>query len=245
MRFIDGHVLDSELPRPLAIPRSGRPIAEELVDALVELHMVDITLPDVASFGRPDGYLARQLRRFKGLMEQGATRPLPELEQVAEWLDGNLPETGSSTIVHGDYRLGNVMLAPAAPPFIVAILDREMATLGDPLADVGYLTAMWAEPDDPPDPMLDLSNVTRLPGFARRETLALRYAERTGRDVSNLVWYQTLALWKAAIFLEGSYRRHLAGTTDDPYFAQLEFGVPILARRAIKQAGITARERGR
>jgi len=235
MPFIDGHVLDNQLPEQLGIPGSGERIAEELVDALVELHAVDITQPDLASFGRPDGYLARQLRRFKGLLEQGSTRPLPELEQVAEWLERNLPETNASTVVHGDYRLGNVILAKTATPRIVALLDWEMATLGDPLADVGYLTAMWAEPDDPADPMLDLSNVTRLPGFPRRETLALRYTERTGRDVSNLVWYQTLALWKAAIFLEGSYRRHLAGTTGDPYFARLESGVPILARRARKQ----------
>jgi aminoglycoside phosphotransferase (APT) family kinase protein len=236
MPFIDGHVLNDQVPQQLAIPGSEERIAEELVDALVELHAVDITQPNLASFGRPDGYLARQLRRFRGLLEQGATRPLPELEQVAEWLDRNLPKSRASTVVHGDYRLGNVMLAQTAPPRIVALLDWEMATLGDPLSDLGYMTAMWAEPDDLADPMLDLSTVTRVAGFPGRETLASRYAEQTGRDLSNLVWYQTLALWKAAVFLEGSYRRHLAGTTGDPYFARLESGVPILAHRALNQS---------
>lgn len=235
MGFIDGYVLDSELPEPLAGPHSGERIAEELVDALVELHTVDISQPDVASFGRPDGYLARQIRRFRGLLEQGATRPLPALEQVAEWLERNLPGSSAGTVVHGDYRLGNVMLDRMAPPRIAVLLDWEMATLGDPLADLGYMTVAWAEPGDPPDPMLDLSTVTRLAGFPRRETLASLYAERSGRDLSSLVWYQTLALWKAAIFLEGSYRRYLAGTTSDPFFAGLESGVPTLAQRALKQ----------
>jgi aminoglycoside phosphotransferase (APT) family kinase protein len=236
MSFIEGHVLENHLPERLAIPGSGERIAEELVDALVELHTVDIALPEMASLGRPVGYLARQLRRFRGLLEEGSIRSLPELEQVAEWLERSLPETSDSTVVHGDYRLGNVMLAQTAPPRILALLDWEMATLGDPLADVGYMTAMWAEPADPSDPMLDLSRITRRRGFPGREKLASRYADRTGRDLSNLAWYQTLALWKAAIFLEGSYRRHLAGTAGDPYFARLESGVPILARRALKHA---------
>jgi aminoglycoside phosphotransferase (APT) family kinase protein len=234
MKYINGHVLDDTLPASFVDPSSGVQVAEQLVDALVELHAVAITGPELASFGRPHGYLERQLRRFSELLEVNATRPLPELELVHAWLQRNIPPTPTSTVVHGDFRLGNMMFAAPAPPRILAVLDWEMATLGDPLADVGYMTAMWAESADPPDPMLDLSEVTRLPGFPDRATVARRYAERTGRDLSNLRWYQTLAIWKAAIFLESSYKRHLAGTTHDPYFARLKNGVPLLARRALR-----------
>jgi aminoglycoside phosphotransferase (APT) family kinase protein len=231
MPFIPGHVLTTELPAGFDNPAA---IGDALVDALAALHAVPLEGP-LAGFGRPDGYLERQLRRFGGLLETNATRPLPDLEAVAEWLARHRPSTSASTVVHGDYRLGNAMLHPA--PRVAAILDWEMSTLGDPLADVGYLTAMWAQADDPDDPMFALSRVTRGPGFASRERLAERYTQRTGRDTSDLRWYQVLAIWKAAIFLEGSYRRHQAGSTDDPYFARLTEGVPQLARRALALTG--------
>jgi len=226
MPFIDGHVLTTQLPTAFTDPGA---IGEVLVDALVALHAVPLA-GALADFGRADGYLERQLRRFGSLLEANATRPLPDLEVVADWLAGHRPDSAAATVVHGDYRLGNTLLDPA--PRVAAILDWELATLGDPLADVGYLTAMWAQPGDPDDPMLDLSRVTRGPGFASRDQLAARYAERTGRSIASLRWYQVLALWKAAIFLEGSYRRYRAGSTDDPYFARLADGVPQLARRA-------------
>jgi aminoglycoside phosphotransferase (APT) family kinase protein len=177
------------------------------------------------------------VRRFSGLLEQNATRPLPLLEQVATWLAEHRPESPATTIVHGDYRLGNTMFAATAPARLAAVLDWELAALGDPLADLGYLTATWAVDDDEPsNAMRDLSPVTKLPGFPDRGGLARRYAERSGRDVSALPWYQVLAIWKSAIFLEGSYKRHLAGSTDDVYFARLGEGVPELARTAWRLA---------
>jgi aminoglycoside phosphotransferase (APT) family kinase protein len=232
MPLIDGHVLTRRLPADLDAAGRRRQIGEEVVDALIELHAVDVQAAGLSDFGRPGAYLERQLRRFRGLLERNATRPLPELERVAELLSSDIPATATTTVVHGDYRLGNVMFAPGAPTRLSAMLDWELAALGDPLADLGYLTATWAEPGDPPNPMLDLSAVTRLPGFLDRHALARRYAERTGRDLAALGWYQALALWKAAIFLEGSYQRHLAGSTDDPYFARLGDGVPALAGAA-------------
>jgi aminoglycoside phosphotransferase (APT) family kinase protein len=236
MDHLDGHVLDRELPPALAEDGHGARIAEHLVDTLARLHAVDITDRALSSFGPSDGYLERQLRRFRALLAQNATRPLPELERVAEWLADNRPLHSDRAVVHGDYRLGNVMLATDPPARIVAVLDWEMATLGDPIADVAYLTATWAEAGDPADPMLDLCHVTRSPGFPDRDALLDRYAQRTGRDLTHLRWYQALALWKAAIFLEGSYGRHLAGTTADPFFASLREGVPTLARRAAQIA---------
>ena len=229
MAWVDGHVLTDAMPAALAGEADS--IAERLVDGLVELHAVDPSVDSLAGFGRADGYLERQLKRFVGLHEVNATRPLPDLEAVADWLGANLPASPPSTVVHGDYRLGNVMFAPS-PVRIAAILDWEMATIGDPLADLGYLTAMWSEPGDPANAVSDLSTVTRGAGFPDREFLTRRYAERTGRPVDALPWYQVLAIWKAAIFLEGSFRRYSEGTTADPYFASLESGVPALAALA-------------
>lgn len=236
MAFVDGHVLSHELPDAFDDPADPSAIAAQLVDVLVELHSVEVQAAGLTGFGRPDGYLARQVRRFRGLLEANATRPLPELHAVADWLEANRPASASATIVHGDYRLGNMVFAARPRPRLVAILDWEMATLGDPLADIGYLTAMWAQPDDPDDPMLDLSAVTRHHGFPSRASLARRYSERSGRDVRDLRWYQVLAIWKSAIFLESSYKRFLAGTTDDAYFARLGSGVPKLAARAFALA---------
>jgi aminoglycoside phosphotransferase (APT) family kinase protein len=237
MPFVEGHVLTEELPAELS--RDGDPvrIAEELVDCLVELHEIDVEAADLEDFGRADGYLERQIKRFDGLLELNATRPLPELEQVAAWLAANIPTSPKATVVHGDYRLGNVMYAPTEPR-LVTVLDWEMATIGDPLADLGYMTAMWAEPDDPYNAVGDLSAVTRLPGFPSRAALADRYAAATGLALDALPWYQVLAIWKAAIFLEGSYKRFREGTTNDPYFGRLSEGVEALGRLAGEPAGL-------
>jgi len=117
-----------------------------------------------------------------------------------------------------------------------AIFDWELATIGDPLADVGYLLATWAQEGDPESTIASLTTVTRAPGFPTREALVARYEERSGRSMQALGWYTTLALWKSAIFLEGSYKRRLAGTTEDAFFDRLKDGVPEIAERARKTA---------
>ena len=166
------------------------------------------------------------------------TRPLPDLEAIGKWLTEHLPESPAATIVHGDYKLDNVVFSADPPARLLAILDWEMSTLGDPLADLGWMTSFWREAGDGDVGVFaDLNRVTTLPGFKRRQDLVDRYASKTGRDVSHLDWYQVLAIWKLAILLEGSYARHLAGMTDDPFFAQMEHGVPSLAERALEVAG--------
>jgi aminoglycoside phosphotransferase (APT) family kinase protein len=242
MEMVEGTVVRDRLP---AFVDEGpdvhrRAIGEELVDTLVELHAVDWRAAGLEGWGRAGGYLDRQLRRWTGQLTIATrfSRPLPELFEVGEWLAERVPASPPSTIVHGDYKLDNVVLAPDEPVRIAAILDWEMSTIGDPLADLGYLLSFWREPGDPPDPVLiEQVELTRLPGFSSREGLLRRYSERSGRRVGDLTWYVVLATWKLAILLEGSYARHLAGVTDDPFFAELEQGVPALARRALEVAG--------
>jgi aminoglycoside phosphotransferase (APT) family kinase protein len=236
MAYLDGDVVTETLPARLDHPDARHRIGLEVVEALAEVHAVDVERAGLSALGRPSGYLERQVRRFRGLFELNATRPLPELDEVGEWLTETMPQSPPTTLVHGDYRLGNVMLSRADEPRVSAILDWELATLGDPLADLGYLMAMWAEPGDGPNPMLDLSSVTRSPGFPDRAALGRHYAEVSGHSLDTIEWYQVLAVWKAAIFLEGSYKRYLAGTTDDEYFARLGEGVPLLARYAWEQS---------
>ncbi len=139
--------------------------------------------------------------------------------------------------MHGDYRLDNVMFAREPVARVVAVLDWEMATIGDPLADLGYMLSFWRESGDPPAALEESAwGITALPGFPTRAELVARYAERSGRTMDHVAFYVTLAIWKLAILLEGSYSRHLAGTTDDPFFASLREGVPSLARSALAVA---------
>ena len=232
MERVAGEVIADSIPDPLDKPEQRARIAEELIDALVELHAVDWTRLDLEGFGKPTGYLERQLRRFTGLWEHNRTRELPQVEEVGAWLAANMPDSPPATIVHGDYRLGNTMFAPTAPAHLIAIFDWEMATIGDPLADIGYMLMHWTEPGDALG-KFNAHNVTLRPGFPTRAELTARYEERSGRSVQSLDWYVTLALWKAVVFMEGNYKRALAGSTDDPYLKSFGEGVLEIADRAL------------
>jgi aminoglycoside phosphotransferase (APT) family kinase protein len=229
MERIRGDVLTTEMPDGLDPSK----VVDELIEALVEVHDADWRACGLEGFGKPSGYLERQIRRFTGLWEHNATRPIPAIDEVTAWLAEHRPESGPATIVHGDYRLGNVMFSGYR---LSAIFDWELATIGDPLADVGYLLATWTQRGDPETTVASLTTVTRQPGFPTRDDLVARYEQRSGRSMSDPRWYTTLALWKSAVFLEGSYKRRLAGTTDDPFFDRLEEGVPEIAGRALRTA---------
>jgi aminoglycoside phosphotransferase (APT) family kinase protein len=233
MEEMQGSVVTSAIPAAIDTEEERRRLSQELVDALVEVHAVDWRACGLEGYGKPTGYLERQMRRFGGLWEYNKTRELPVVEEVRDWLAANLPESPEATIVHGDYRLGNVMVADCAPADLVAIFDWELSTIGDPLADVGYLTVTWAEADDPADiSFSSLSAATRRPGFMTRAELTARYERQSGRSVSALNWYQALALWKAAVFMEGNYKRFTLGASDDQYLALFDEGVPALAEKA-------------
>jgi aminoglycoside phosphotransferase (APT) family kinase protein len=233
MERIEGEVIVASIPPVLDTPGERRRISEELIDALVEIHSVDWRAVGLEDFGKPTGYLERQLRRFFGLWEINKTREIPEVERVGAWLSENLPSSGPATIVHGDFRLGNTIFAPAPPARLAAVLDWEMATIGDPLADLGYLCMMWTESDDPKGGMREaLGGVTRREGFPTRAELIESYEQHTGRSMQDLRWYTTLAVWKSIVFMEGNYKRALSGATDDPYLKQFGEGVLELARQA-------------
>ena len=233
MERVEGDVIVNSMPPALDNPAERARTAEELIEALVEIHAVDWRAAGLEDFGKPTGYLERQLRRFLGLWEINKTREIPAVESVATWLGENLPSSGPATIVHGDFRLGNTLFAPGAPARLAAVLDWEMATIGDPLADLGYLCMMWTEAGDPTGGMRDsLGAVTRAEGFPTRAGIIARYEERSGRSMSDIRWYTTLALWKSVVFMEGNYKRAVAGTTDDPYLKAFGEGVLELARQA-------------
>jgi aminoglycoside phosphotransferase (APT) family kinase protein len=233
MERIEGEVIVTDIPAAIDTPRERRRISDELIDALAEIHAVDWRGVGLEGFGKPTGYLERQLRRFMGLWELNKTREIEAVERVGGWLAENMPESGPATIVHGDFRLGNTIFAPGAPARLAGVLDWEMATIGDPLADLGYLCMMWTERGDPGGGLREaLATVTRREGFPTREELIGRYEERTGRSMRDLRWYTTLAVWKSVVFMEGNYKRAVAGTTDDPYLKTFGEGVLELARQA-------------
>jgi aminoglycoside phosphotransferase (APT) family kinase protein len=232
MEMVEGHVVTTAMPEVLDTPQERRRTADELIDALVELHGVDWRAAGLEGFGKPEGYLERQLRRFGGLWDHNKTREIPAVEAVGDWLKANLPASPAATVVHGDYRLGNVLLASGAPARIAAILDWEMSTFGVPLADLGYFCTLYVERDDPSLGKFELSGVTRQDGWPTRAELVARYEERSGRSMTDIRWYQTLALWKSVVFMEGNYRRASSGMSDDPYLKAFGDGVVGLAERA-------------
>jgi aminoglycoside phosphotransferase (APT) family kinase protein len=208
MDFVEGPVLRG-LAEAEAFPGEGdrRAIGERLVDTLVAIHAVDPDAIGLGDLGRKEDYVARQLHRWHGQWEKSKTRELAAVDEVHERLSARIPEQGPATIVHGDYRLDNMILTSAGE--VAAVVDWELCTLGDPLADVGLLMVYWARAGDETLALGQPANLA--PGFPSREELRARYEERSGRDLSQLDFFVALGYWKLAIILEGVYARYAAG----------------------------------
>lgn len=213
-----------------------RRIGEELIDTLVKLHALDPARVGLADFGRPQGFMARQVRRFSEQLDRSRTRPVPEMDELQRRLAAAVPAESDAAIVHGDYRLDNAILDDQGR--IIAVLDWEMSTLGDPLADVGMLMMYWAEDgDDGGDtPSLGSIAVTALPGFPKRREALERYARRSGRDLKNLDFYLVFAYFKLAVILEGIHARYLQGGTVGEGFERIGDQALVLARRGLAVA---------
>lgn len=234
MEKVDGVILRTPDQMAKIAPADARRCSDALVDVLVAIHAVDYEAVGLADFGRPDGYVERQVRRWGEQWERSKTRELPAIDEVARRLRAALPDSPPPTIVHGDYRLDNTMLDPDDYGRIVAVLDWEMATLGDPLADLGLFLVYWAQ-EDGATQGVGAAIDTRA-GFATRSELVDRYARESGRDVSQLDFYEILATYKLAIILEGIHARYLMGKTVGEGFEHIGLMVEALVQRALDQA---------
>lgn len=232
MEHVDGVVVRDRFPRELDTPDHAAEAGRSLAQVLADIHAAEWRGTPLERIGRPGGYLKRQLHRWHQVWSHNATREVTDIEAVGRWLTDHQPTSRAVTVVHGDYKLDNVIFARDSTREIVAVLDWEMAALGDPLADLGFTSAVYVEPGETADPLLGFSPATSVPGALTRHELIEAYAKRSGRDVEALHWYQCLAIWKIAIILEGGYKRFLAGNTSDPLFALAADGVPRLAARA-------------
>jgi aminoglycoside phosphotransferase (APT) family kinase protein len=238
MEFVEGPILRG-LAEAEAFPEEAdrRAIGERVADTLVAIHAVDPDAVGLGDLGRKEDYVARQLRRWQGQWEQSKTRDLAAIDAVHERLAARIPAQGPATIVHGDYRLDNMILTPGGE--VAAVVDWELCTLGDPLADVGLLMVYWPERGEETIALGQPANLA--PGFPTREQLRDRYAERSGRDLSQLDFFVALGYWKLAIILEGVYARYAAGQ-----YGKVDPGIEHFARlvERLAEAAEEAERRG-
>jgi aminoglycoside phosphotransferase (APT) family kinase protein len=219
MGFVDGHVLrDRSSAEAVLGIAERRAASESIVDTMVAIHAVDLDAVGLADLGKHEGYIARQLTRWYSQWNAQKTRDLPAVDRVHDELLQRIPEQGPATIVHGDYRLDNCMVGDDG--HVVAVLDWEICTLGDPMADVGLLQVYWTGPTDSSSAWT--GSATTAAGFLDRAHLAARYAEGSGRDISQLPFYVSFAYWKLACILEGVYARYLGGALGQRDAAELE-----------------------
>jgi aminoglycoside phosphotransferase (APT) family kinase protein len=236
MERLKGIILRAAAPKGLELsPRLMRALSENLLDNLVEIHRVDYQAAGLGDLGRPAGYVRRQIEGWTQRYANARTDDIPDIERVAAWLAGHTPpdaESGSA-LIHNDYKYDNLVLSPDDPASIIGVLDWEMATLGDPLMDLGTSLGYWVDPGDPPELQTLRFGLTTLPGNLNRRELAQRYAQQSGRDVSNILFYYVYALLKIAVIVQQIYARYKAGFTQDERFARLIDAVWALGRTAM------------
>jgi len=240
MEYMSGKVIRSGLipsdEKSFAdTPEKRRAVSEAMIDLLISLREVDWRKVGLEGFGRPDGYIERQLRRWIGQLERTLplTRPLPVMTRIEEWLKAHIPQVQPATIVHGDFKLDNVMWdTSGALPKAIALFDWEMSTIGDPLADMGWMVTYWTDPTDSEMRRTVVSSMEGEPGYYKRREMVELYERRSGRAMRDFAFYEIFSLFKLAIILEGSYSRYLSGQADDPMFATYDVRVPGIAEVA-------------
>jgi aminoglycoside phosphotransferase (APT) family kinase protein len=232
MQHVTGVVITEDTPPAFATPEDRRGIAEAFIDRLADLHAVDWRARGLEGFGRPEKFNQRHLRRIASVISDGDGNPPPAFAEIQAWLTDNVPAETGASIVHNDYRIGNVMFAPRPPGRVLAVLDWELSTIGDPLLDVGYVISSYPRAGEPLTPTQELGRALLESGYPEREELAERYSARTGRDLSNLNWYMAMSDWKIGALYEYSRRRG-----EDPYYADASMVERFLAS-AHRAAGL-------
>jgi aminoglycoside phosphotransferase (APT) family kinase protein len=232
MERVHGVILRAAPPPGLELgPDRMRLSSARLIDTLVEIHGVDLAATDLAALGRPAGYVERQVRGWTERYRKAQTDEIPEFDVLARWLAENAPPESGATLIHNDFKYDNVVLAPDLSD-VVAVLDWEMATVGDPLMDLGCALGYWVEANDPPLMQAMRFGPTHLPGSLTRMELVSRYEQKSGRAVTRLPFYYAYALMKLAVVAQQLYRRHAEGLSDDPRYALLIEGVRSLSHTA-------------
>jgi aminoglycoside phosphotransferase (APT) family kinase protein len=240
MERLDGDVVRDEEPDRFATPDKRRRVGEELVDGLAAVHQVDHEAVGLEEFGYPEGFTERQVKRWSeqftwAFSKTADEREVPVIYDVMEWLTENAPEDHPHTLVHGDYKLDNVMYGPGDDPELVGVFDWEMSTLGDPLTDLGWLLSFWRDPKDPAPAAPGMgTQIMEREGYPTRRELVHRYEERTGIEYENDRFYRALAVYKLAALGEMFFARYLQGDGDDPLYPKMEEAVPALGERAMR-----------
>lgn len=237
MERVPGIILRAQTAPRLAIPaETMRQLSEALADTLVALHALDINTTGLVQLGKPEGYVRRQVDGWHKRYGASQTDDIADMDTLIHYLTDQMPAEGQNapTLLHNDFKYDNVVLDPDNLATIRAVLDWEMCTVGDPLMDVGTALSYWSEAGD--DPFRQTFNLTHLPGNLTRQAFAQRYAQQSGRDVSNLLYYYVFGLFKNAVVIQQIYGRYRKGLTKDPRFAGLLAGVQALAKAAVKAA---------
>ena len=223
-----GVVIRTAEPAPIKDnPSMRRKISESMINTLASLHAIDVTAHGLDALGKPAGFVARQIRGWTERWHGAKTEDVPDMEWLARWLEERIPTDPSlPTLVHGDYKLDNVMLANEDPGRLVGVFDWEMSAIGDPLVDLGILLCYWVHAVTDDDAM---PNVTKRPGWYSREEIIERYASASGTNVDNIAVYEVFAIFKLAVVIQQIYARYVRGQTDDPRFATLGARVSWLA----------------
>jgi aminoglycoside phosphotransferase (APT) family kinase protein len=238
MDFVEGHVVRDRLPPQWPATATTREaMSTALVDTLLTLHAVEPEAVGLGDFGRPQGFLERQVRRWWQQWEASKTRELPAIDELHRRLLEAIPEQSAPGIVHGDYRFDNVIYTPDDPGRIAAVVDWEMSTVGDPLCDLGLLVVYWVtDAGDPAATALPGGRVSLGEGFPTREQMIARYTARSDRDLSELEWYVALGHYKLAIIAEGINARFLLGMTVGEGFETMGPAVPLIVDHALERA---------
>jgi len=234
MERIHGTILRRDLPEGLTLgPEQARALCESLLDVQVALHRVDVKAAGLADFGKPEGYVRRQVEGWSERYRKARTQDAPEAESIMKWLGEHQPaESGRSALIHNDYKFDNVVLDPANPLRIIGVLDWEMATLGDPLMDLGCSLAYWVQSDDPPGLQQIRMLPTHLPGMMTRRELLARYAEKSGIPTGDFHFYYVFGMFRLAVIAQQIYYRYANGQTTNKRFAQFGQIVTVLCRNA-------------